>query len=83
MPKSDLVFRDVGTSTSGKTRLIKVKNTSGQLLGGISWLPSWRRYAFFATGPGVLLDSGCLRDLAGELDAMMSTRELTLERMKK
>ena len=73
---SYLVFEDVGTSPSGKTRRVRVKNTSGQLLGGISWLPAWRRYAFFVTGPGVQLDAGCLRDLAGELDAMMVARRI-------
>ena len=72
---SYLVLDDVGMSKSGRTRHVRVKNTSGQLLGGISWLTAWRRYTFFATGPGVLLDSDCLRDLAGELDAMMAAHK--------
>ena len=72
---SYLVFDDVAISKSGRTRSVRVENTSGQLLGGISWLTAWRRYTFFAAGAGVLLDSGCLRELAGELDAMMSAHK--------
>ena len=72
---SYLVFDDVGMSKSGLSRRVRVTNTSGQLLGGISWLAAWRRYTFFSTGPGVLLDAGCLRDLAGELDAMMAAHK--------
>ena len=72
---SYLVFDDVGASPSGKTRRIVVKNTSGELLGGIEWRAGWRRYVFFPHPARLVLDAACLRELAEEIDAMMAAHK--------
>ena len=72
MPKNFLVFRDVGTSTSGKTRHVLIQNKSEDVLGGIQWRAGWRRYIFFPRSGALVFDADCLRIIVAELDIMMA-----------
>ena len=71
MPKSYLVFRDVGTSASGKTRRVLIENKSDEVLGGIEWRAAWRKYIFFPRAGALVFDADCLRIIVAELDIMM------------
>ena len=71
MPKSYLVFRDVGTSTSGKTRRVLIENNSDEVLGGIQWRAAWRRYIFLPRSGSIAFDADCLRVIVAEIDIMM------------
>jgi hypothetical protein len=60
---SYLVFTDAGKSPSGKTKRWGVGNTSGTVLGWISWYAPWRKYTF-TPGPGMTFDSVCLSEIS-------------------
>ena len=70
--KSYLVFRDVGTSTSGKTRRVLIENTSDEILGGIEWRAGWRRYIFVPRAGALVFDAACLHEIGNELSDMMA-----------
>ena len=70
--KSYLVFEEAGTSPSGKTLRVRVKNTAKETLGGIEWLYGWRRYVFLTGYGGVAFDMDCLQEIADKLNCMMA-----------
>ena len=74
MPKSELTFRDAGSSPSGKTRRVRVVNSRGIYLAAIAWHAPWRRYTVLPVD-GTIWDAGCLREVAAQLDRMMAERQ--------
>nr|WP_321303374.1 hypothetical protein [uncultured Trichococcus sp.] len=65
-----LEFRELGTSASGKTKIISVVNdATGSALGQIRWFAPWRKYTFH-TCFGNVFDSSCLSEIVNELDRL-------------
>ena len=60
-----LIFEQGGTSDSGKTLIVHVRNKGDILLGRVQWRGAWRKYVF-TPHPGLTLDfdAACLRDIA-------------------
>jgi len=59
-----LIFKQTGTSESGKTLIWRVaaKSTSNQL-GEVRWSSSWRKYAFFPS-TATMFEDEMLQDIA-------------------
>lgn len=67
--KTHIVFKEIGESNSGKTKVWNVINTGGQfVLGSVKWWAPWRRYCFFPVA-GTAYDKSCLREVADFLEA--------------
>lgn len=60
-----ITFEDLGPTKSGKTRRWSVMTKDQQgCLGHIGWFGQWRRYCYYPSLSGVVLEHECMRDLA-------------------
>lgn len=67
-PQNHLAFRHA--RSTGKTDIVTVHATRGNLLVGvISWHGAWRKYCFFPAD-ATLYDAGCLGQIKAELERM-------------
>jgi hypothetical protein len=67
-----LAFKDKGTTSSGKTKIVDVISINREVkLGQIGWWGGWRQYAFFPEPKSMpLFNSECLREIADKCDTM-------------
>jgi hypothetical protein len=61
---SYLNFDLIGHSQSGLTKIWIIRNTSGDVLGTVSWHGAWRKYDFETHNKGDRFDHHCLREIA-------------------
>jgi hypothetical protein len=73
---SYLKFEEVFPEQSRKTKLYRVVNQSGQILGGISFSGAWRKYVFQTNDGTIQFDAKCLQDIIDFLnDATQQWRD--------
>jgi hypothetical protein len=60
---SYLKFEEVYPEKARKTKLYRVVNLEGQILGGISFSGAWRKYVFNPDSESPTFDAGCLQDI--------------------
>lgn len=63
-----LVYTNMGTSPSGKTKKVMVSNKFGIELGQIEWYAPWRKYCFSSLIR--LYDVNCLQEIMFKLNEM-------------
>lgn len=63
---SYLKFEEIWPSTARKTKMFRVLNNEGVILGGISFTGAWRKYIFHADADRQF-DAGCLQDIVNFL----------------
>jgi hypothetical protein len=59
-----LEFPEVPAPTPRKTKYFDVINKQGEKLGRIHFRPTWRKYVFTQTSPGIEFDVECLGEIA-------------------
>lgn len=79
-----IIFRDIGSSESGKTRRFEVAATDVDmyLLGRIEWFGRWRKYCFFP-GAGTLYEETCLNEIAEFIKSKTTEHRQKLKDAKK
>ncbi len=60
---SYLKFEEIWPSRVRKTKMFRVTNLEGQILGGISFSGAWRKYVFQGGDSTSMFDAGCLQDI--------------------
>jgi hypothetical protein len=69
-----LIFKELGTSVSGKTIFFNVFGYKMALLGTISWYSSWRQYVF-EPYIGNVWSHDCLLELSQFIKSLMDKRK--------
>lgn len=59
-----------------KTKIYRVQNKNGNILGTILWEKGWRKYVYFSY-ENIIYDSKCLSDIISFIDKLMSDRKAT------
>jgi len=58
-----LSFQEIGTSTSGKTKIWNALSNTKTALAAIAWYTPWRKYCV-SFDPKAVFDPSCLREIA-------------------